>query len=873
MFSFSLRGSFGKRAGAAALALALALSMCVPVASFADQQVQEGDAEYLVDGGFEKGVYGSDSAWTVTASSWDGLTLDAKTTSDGAQVKEGEKALHWYASAENLAGVSQSVSLPAGTYTLGGFFSGDKTTPTLSATYGDSLSSRDVSLTGWGTWDEAKVKFTLNEASDVSIAVTLGIEADGWGDVDALYLTASSDGDEDTVAVDKRTVTIEPVKGLSEDFMRGVDISSVISLENAGVKFYNRKGKEEDIFSILADAGVNYVRARVWVNPNDEYGRSYGGGCNDLATTIAIGKRATAAGMKLLVDFHFSDFWAIPTRQKLPKAWRGHSLEQLKKDVSTYTTWGLNKLEDAGVDVGMVAIGNETGCNFLESKGDWKRATTLFNAGCSAVRAVSKDIKVMIHFAGATKDLLRDVKQLDKYKVDYDVLGVSWYAFYKNHGTEADLKCNLSIVAATYNKDVAVVEASTGYSYEDSDGQSNQVGDDTYIKNISRMGKWTMSPQGQAECVRDVIADVASVPGGHGVGYFYWEPTWITVGDTTGLEGDAWEARYAENQRLWEEYGCGWATKYCNDYIPTKWAGGSGWDNQAMFSPNGAALDSLNVFKYIYSGSTGNDNAVVDYDKYKVTIDADGGTVWDEDSVWHAIWKDAVDCTFADGTQKWVNVRRWVNCDVDKVVAAIQRGEGGVFTVHGILTDDQNTMVEMQVTVKKTGIKACKLSKSSFTYSGRACAPGATVTGLMGEKLTVGTDYKLVYSKGCKNVGTYTVTAQGLGKYAGTSKQATFTVSPKKTAVKKLVSTAKHKVTATWGKRAAQVKGYQLRYSLKKSMAAAKVRTVKKAAKTTCQLKQLKSGKKYYVQVRTYQKVGGKTYRSGWSVAKTVKVK
>lgn len=117
------------------------------------------------------------------------------------------------------------------------------------------------------------------------------------------------------------SINIEKVTGISDETIRGVDVSSVISLENSGVKFFNFEGEEQDIFKTLAESGVNYIRVRVWNNPYDSEGNGYGGGNNDIDTAIEIGKRATQYGMKLLVDFHYSDFWADPAKQQAPKEW------------------------------------------------------------------------------------------------------------------------------------------------------------------------------------------------------------------------------------------------------------------------------------------------------------------------------------------------------------------------------------------------------------------------------------------------------------------------------------------------------------------------------------------------------------------------
>ena len=128
-------------------------------------------------------------------------------------------------------------------------------------------------------------------------------------------------------ASEQADIFVAPVEGLSEDFIKGMDISTVIAQEESGVKYYNEDGEEEDLFKILADSGINYIRVRVWNNPYDEDGNGYGGGNNDVEKAAKIGKRAAKYGMKLLVDFHYSDFWADPNKQYAPVEWKDKTVE------------------------------------------------------------------------------------------------------------------------------------------------------------------------------------------------------------------------------------------------------------------------------------------------------------------------------------------------------------------------------------------------------------------------------------------------------------------------------------------------------------------------------------------------------------------
>lgn len=181
-------------------------------------------------------------------------------------------------------------------------------------------------------------------------------------------------------------INVEKINGLSEDFIKGVDVSSYTSLKDSDVVFRNWDGEVIDdagFFKQLNDAGVNYIRIRVWNNPYDSEGNGYGGGNNDLEKAKIIGKLATDAGMKVLIDFHYSDFWADPGKQQAPKAWADFTVEKKVAAVKEFTTDSLEELLKYGVDVGMVQVGNETNngiCGVMYKDG-WEDAAKIFNAG------------------------------------------------------------------------------------------------------------------------------------------------------------------------------------------------------------------------------------------------------------------------------------------------------------------------------------------------------------------------------------------------------------------------------------------------------------------------------------------------------------
>ena len=391
-----------------------------------------------------------------------------------------------------------------------------------------------------------------------------------------------------TEKIEGSSLYVKKVENLPEDFIMGMDASAVLALEASGVKYYNFAGQEQDVFQTLAESGVNYIRVRVWNHPYDANGNGYGGGNCDINTAVAIGKRATQYGMKLLVDFHYSDFWADPGKQMVPLAWAGMTAEEKADALYAYTKESLELLKKEKVDVGMVQIGNETNGSFC-GENKWPKIAALMSSGSKAVREVFPDAMVAIHFANPEKaeSYASYANNLDYYGVDYDVFASSYYSYW--HGTLENLTQVLTKVNQKFGKKVMVVETSYAYTSEDSDFSGNTISDGgTIVKN------YPFTVQGQATAVRDVIETVANIPGG--IGVCYWEGTWISVG------GADWEA----NSALWEKYGSGWASSYASGYDPNdagKYYGGCAVDNQAMFDAEGHPLESLRVFNLVRYGN------------------------------------------------------------------------------------------------------------------------------------------------------------------------------------------------------------------------------------------------------------------------------
>ncbi|MFF2371684.1 glycosyl hydrolase 53 family protein [Agromyces sp. NPDC058110] len=440
-------------------------------------------------------------------------------------------------------------------------------------------------------------------------------------------------------------IFVQKVDGLSPDFVNGVDVSSVLSLEASGVVFKDAAGQPADLFAVLADSGVNTVRVRVWNDPFDASGHGYGGGNVDAARAVEIGERATAAGLGVLVDFHYSDFWADPGRQLAPKAWAGLTGDALEGALHDYTADTLQSFEDAGIDVTMVQVGNETN----NAIAGYTRAGTaidetfagLIEAGSSAVREVLPEAKVAVHFTNpeTPNRYATYAAGLAQFGVDYDVFASSYYPYW--HGSTANLTAMLSQVATTYGKQVMVAETSWAHTLDDGDGYGNVIGSGTITD------QYPASVQGQATELRDVIAAVSAV-GAAGVGVFYWEPAWLPVGPP---------ADAAANAVLWERDGSGWATSAASDYDPVhvgEFYGGSAWDNQALFGFDGTALESLRTFDYVRTGAVA-PRVITQVGAVDVTV-TDGAPV---------SLPAALDVTYNDGTVEhpavtWSSAVSWI---------------------------------------------------------------------------------------------------------------------------------------------------------------------------------------------------------------------
>lgn len=436
------------------------------------------------------------------------------------------------------------------------------------------------------------------------------------------------------------TVHVAPVaelqNGQRSDFIMGADVSELYEIEKSGKKFYDTDGTPMSALQVLRNHGVNYIRLRLWNDPTDAFGRPIGGENNDLAKDIAIAKEAKALGMKVLLDFHYSDFWADPGKQNKPRAWKDHTGAQLENDVYQFTRDSLTAMKEAGVLPDMVQIGNELNGGLLWPDGNSReKAAPLLQKASAAVRAVDPGIQILIHIAGNSSGSVGtftwnlDAWTTGSTEVDFDIIGISDYPYW--HGTMAQNADILNTLAVKYNKPVVVAETAYAWTLEPGDETINN-----FDRSSAYTAGYTPTPQGQAAAIRDVIDIVAKVPHNRGLGVFYWGAVWLPGNDTGWIAGQ-----------------------------------GSGWENQALFDYQGKALPSIDVFNLVRGTDAPPAASFLQAEPEYVTMEAGGALTLPSE----------VKGRYSDGLYKPVSVSAWDTSGVNPNVP-------GVYTAYGTIGSD-----------------------------------------------------------------------------------------------------------------------------------------------------------------------------------------
>lgn len=363
------------------------------------------------------------------------------------------------------------------------------------------------------------------------------------------------------------------------EFIKGFDVSTLPEVERCGGRFYDG-GPAEDALAILKRYGGNYVRIRLWNDPYDEKGSDYGAGVCDLPTVLTLARRAKKMGMDWLLDLHYSDFWADPGKQTVPKAWQSLDEAGLEQAVYRYTRDVCAACRAAGLIPGMVQVGNELSNGLLWPTGkvpNWETVARYCKAGVRAVREELPRSRIMIHLDnGGNNTLYRTwFDNFFQNGGECDIIGLSYYPFW--HGTLEDLRLNMNDIALRYGKDLIVAETSMGFTLESYAAYEKLSEEDrkggAARPSLAEKLPWPMTVQGQADFTSDLLRVIAQVPHGRGKGLFWWEPAWLPVP------------------------GSGWAKQGGWEYVGEKGPGGNEWANQALFDFDGNALKALEVIR------------------------------------------------------------------------------------------------------------------------------------------------------------------------------------------------------------------------------------------------------------------------------------
>lgn len=657
----------------------------------------------------------------------------------------------------------------------------------------------------------------------------------------------------DDTGLKQQKVTIKKVQNMSDSTIRGIDISSYTALKKAGVKYYDNEGKEASLLKVLSDNGVNYIRIRIWNDPYNEKGETYGGGSNDVKAGLEIAKEAAKYNIKVLLGFHYSDFWADPAVQLLPKTWKKdrNNQEKMCSNVYEFTKETLEQFKDAGADIGMVQVGNEisqgmmgimhkTKANVWQEEEKSTIIDSYLSAGARAVRECTPDALVAIHLDNLNLGMYKDAMNAwERDNVDYDVLGASSYAFWAGKNMLKNVRKAGEYVASR-GKLFAVLETSWLNSQKDADGTVNMV-------NNTNGAVYKVGPQGQADMLSDLYNAILS--NDNGLGAFYWEGAWIPV--------RAGWVNWKYNKEMANEFGTGWAAENAEGYYPTSklyyngnpvW-GGNSWDNQTLFDDKGYPLDSLRFYRDAVSSNEkysrvvialcDKENNVLEYRVVKVAP-GKSMTYTLPDIKGYTKEKDTIKILGTNDKISKVSVV--YNKDIKKQAITVKKAS---------YTIPYGTKFNLKNEVKAVG---------SLTFTSNNT--NVVSVEKQGKKLVVKKPGKV----------TIKITAGATADYKQASRIVTIYAVPKKQTIKK-VSTSKRKVKVNI-KKDVKATGYQIVAAKNSKFSKGKkVLTKKGTRQVTYTITKLDSKKIYYVKARSYKKIGNKKYFGPWSKVKKIRVK
>ena len=362
----------------------------------------------------------------------------------------------------------------------------------------------------------------------------------------------------------------------------GIDVSTYLEELEHGAKYFDG-GVQIDPLDAFRANGVDCMRIRVWNDPFSPAGEPYLAGSCDIENYIRLGKLAKSKGCRLMMDFHYSDFWADPGKQMIPKAWLGMDVETMAQAVYAFTKSSLEAAREADVAPEYIQVGNEITNGMLwpvgkleladGSRGNYGNFCRLVDAGCRACREAAPEAKIILHLERSNDQAVYQefFQQMQDAGIDYDIIGASYYPYW--HGTPEELFANLN-ACRRFGKELMVMELGYGFTTEAYllDGEKRRLVIDAeraYVPGFTE--KYPVTPAGQAAFVRDFLAQAKE----NGIGgAFYWEPLW--------LPGE----------------GICWASPAGQAYIHEEGKSTSNeWANQCLFDYEGQKLPAFDEYK------------------------------------------------------------------------------------------------------------------------------------------------------------------------------------------------------------------------------------------------------------------------------------
>ena len=362
----------------------------------------------------------------------------------------------------------------------------------------------------------------------------------------------------------------------------GIDASTYLEELEHGARYLDGQ-LEIDPLDAFSANGVEYIRIRVWNDPKSPQGEPYLAGNCDMSNYLRLAGLAKSKGFRILMDLHYSDFWADPGKQTIPKAWAGHDIDDLEKDVYSFTRNCLEAARSADVAPDMIQVGNEITNGMLWPVGKLERTDgtpanyanfcRLVDAGCRACREVLLEAKIVLHLERSNDQAVYQefFTEMEKAGISYDIIGASYYPYW--HGTPDELFENLRRCRC-FGKELMVMELGYGFTTlaYSLGGVSQRLvidGNRSYIPGFSE--EYPMTPSGQAAFVRDFLKQARA----NGVaGVFYWEPLWLPGA------------------------GICWASEAGQVYIHEEGKSTANeWANQCLFNYDGQKLPAFDEFR------------------------------------------------------------------------------------------------------------------------------------------------------------------------------------------------------------------------------------------------------------------------------------